>query len=412
MNVRTIRNTMTTKYGITGFVDLKGPVAKKYSLFDDSYWLKEYSTLLYLWPNETENIIKYDNCAFVKASKPNEEISDYYFKMIFKKYRSTLSEREVYRDQTVVQIFLDLLSAVAFLHKHKIMHRDIKPNNIMTEVDPSGYTRAILIDFSHAYRSIYDVKKLDEEVATYPYRAPEVFAYQQDHKTQYDEKIDIWSIGIVMIEVILGKTLYDTATDGDESSWAKLVLSNYMPVFEKEYMQHKRTFYHAKDYWKWIKKMLVKKPADRISAEELYQEVLTFAIDNNIKHFVPKNAEYASKKSIPTPITKEITDETLVYKIRDFNRFVRSVFAFRGSTDLYDKIIQYFMSSGLCHTNNYKGIIIALWIIIDTVYYDHIVVASKVAKKTRIPLIEIHSAMIEIIQMYDKELFIYNTFTI
>lgn len=411
MNMSMLRNTMTTKFGITGFVDLKSSVAKKYSLFDDSYWLKEYAVLLYLWHHKTENIIKYDSCAFIKTMNPVTEMTDNYFEMIFKKYKWTMSESKVYRDRTVVQIFLDLLSAVAFLHKHRIMHRDIKPNNIMVRLDTNGHTRAVLIDFSHAYRTRVPIKKLDSEVVTYPYRAPEIFDYQDKIRDDYNEKVDIWSIGMVMIEVILGSTFYDVITDGDESSWKKLLSGNYINAIEKEYMKKKRTFYHAKTYWKWIKKMLVRNPIERISAIEMFHEVLTFAEANKIHYVLPKNMECQVVRKAFTPMCIRVDNSQLVKTAESYVRHViSSVYRFRCDENIIYNMILRMVSDGVCTEENYKAVAISACITIESTYYDHVIQINKLLKLLRLDIKHIWDSMIQIIQNYDKEIFLYDTF--
>lgn len=416
MNKRMARNTMTTKYGITGFVDLKGPVAKKYSLFDETYWLKEYAILLYLWRHKLSNIIKYDSCAFTKTARPGTEIPDFYFEMVFKKYKYTLSEFKVYRDHTIIQILLDLLSAIAFLHENKITHRDVKPSNVMIRVDSSGATRAILIDFSHAHRMVCDLKRIDADVVTYPYRAPEVFMYKRSEKNgMYDEKIDIWAIGMLLIELITDRTLYTTVTDGEESSWEKLVTKDdYLTILEKEFMHNKRTFFHADEYWKWISKMLTKDPAKRISAREMYNEIIEFAIENNIKHIIPVNEKYKQEEkekddkegteSRRGSLTS-LVDEKFMKEIHDFERAAKYAFYFKADTVRFDDVMQCLIRKKVCNVNNYRSIIVATLMIIDTVYYDRIVHASEVARKTGSTFIELWNAMIQIIQTCDKELF-------
>lgn len=113
-----------------------------------------------------------------------------------------------------------ILSAVAFLHENSIIHRDIKSDNILlklSEEDDSLY-RPVLIDFSLAKathpeviisgRSITDASFLESEpthtpsMGTPTYRAPEVV-----DEVPYSFPADLWSVGVVLIELLRGSML-------------------------------------------------------------------------------------------------------------------------------------------------------------------------------------------------------------
>ena len=110
-----------------------------------------------------------------------------------------------------------LMSALAFLHGNGIMHRDVKADNVMIVRDPSGPPRPVLIDFSLA--KIVDSSVcgggqnptefgLDEgtthtsSCGTPTYRSPEVIA-----SLPYGIASDVWSAGVVLLEMIRGRTL-------------------------------------------------------------------------------------------------------------------------------------------------------------------------------------------------------------
>lgn len=93
-----------------------------------------------------------------------------------------------------------LLRGLAYIHNEGVMHRDIKPQNLL--VDPTCHILKIC-DFGSA-------KKYKEEDASIAYitsryyRAPELIF----GNTKYDTKIDIWSAGCVIAEVVLGEPLF------------------------------------------------------------------------------------------------------------------------------------------------------------------------------------------------------------
>uniref|UniRef100_A0A6B2L597 Protein kinase domain-containing protein n=1 Tax=Arcella intermedia TaxID=1963864 RepID=A0A6B2L597_9EUKA len=93
----------------------------------------------------------------------------------------------------------EVLEALAFLHQRSRIHRDVKVDNILLHSD--GAVK--LADFGTAVQLTFDRLRRNTLAGTPYYMAPELIK-----KADYKEKVDIWSVGITVYELVTGVPPY------------------------------------------------------------------------------------------------------------------------------------------------------------------------------------------------------------
>lgn len=100
-----------------------------------------------------------------------------------------------------IKLFLfQLLRALKYCHSRRILHRDLKPQNIL--ISSIGELR--LADFGLARAKSFPTKTFTDEVVTLWYRPPDVLL----GNVEYDTSIDMWGVGCIFFEMDSGHTLF------------------------------------------------------------------------------------------------------------------------------------------------------------------------------------------------------------
>ncbi|KAF6292616.1 cyclin dependent kinase 18 [Rhinolophus ferrumequinum] len=108
-----------------------------------------------------------------------------------------------------VKIFMfQLLRGLAYCHRRKILHRDLKPQNLL--INERGELK--LADFGLARAKSVPTKTYSNEVVTLWYRPPDVLL----GSTEYSTPIDMWGVGCIHYEMATGRPLFPGSTVKEE----------------------------------------------------------------------------------------------------------------------------------------------------------------------------------------------------
>lgn len=193
-----------------------------------------------------------------------------------KKYMDARGDRGQLDTPTIKRFMQDLLRGTAFCHENRVLHRDLKPQNLL--INTRGQLK--LADFGLARAFGIPVNTFSNEVVTLWYRAPDVLLGSRTYNTS----IDIWSAGCIMAEMYTGRPLFPGTTNEDqlqkifrlmgtpsERTWPGISqLPEYKGNFPSYATQNLHLILPQVDSlgMDLISKLLRLRPEDRLSAQE------------------------------------------------------------------------------------------------------------------------------------------------
>ncbi|BFZ56823.1 negative regulator of the PHO system [Savitreella phatthalungensis] len=125
-----------------------------------------------------------------------------------KKYMDSHGKNCALDPPTIRSFMYQLLKGIAFCHDNRVLHRDLKPQNLL--INKRGQLK--LADFGLARAFGIPVNTFSNEVVTLWYRAPDVLLGSRTYSTS----IDMWSAGCIMAEMFTGRPLFPGQNNEDE----------------------------------------------------------------------------------------------------------------------------------------------------------------------------------------------------
>lgn len=263
-------------------------------------------------------LVKLHDC----FSKVGKDISKCVLVLVFEYVQHDLKEvQDMYGNNKmkfpklyIKKIMHQMLKGIEYMHKNRIIHRDLKPQNILIDKQ----LNVKICDFGLARSFNIPVRTYTHEVVTLWYRAPEILL----GSTKYSTPVDIWSLGCIFAELMLGYALFPGDCELDE----------LVKIFQILGMPKKNSFLESLPYfprpnngndsWKWetdklaytvrhfgdpfaidlLQKMLVYDPSQRITASEAVKHPY-FTVNTN-SNFGKNLPMVSSSTSITQQIKK------------------------------------------------------------------------------------------------------------
>ena len=225
---------------------------------------------------------------------------------LYDQVKNQLSETQI------AVIFKQLLSGLAYLHSHNIVHRDLKLENILIqEIEKSKTTGEDLfnikiIDFGTA-RIFSSKKKPQSIVGSSYYIAPEVL------RQHYNKECDLWSVGVILYMFIVGHAPFDGCDDEE-------ITGNIQKgIYKKDERRWKKA---SKEVKELIQKLLIYNPKKRLTALEALKHPWFKLADSNILYDnVPKNEVIECIRNLLTyNISSKLEELVLAYIIHSIPR--------------------------------------------------------------------------------------------
>lgn len=206
------------------------------------------------------------------------------------------------------RIFDQLLTGLATIHAAGLIHRDIKPGNILM----NSLSQCVIADFGLAYQ--HDLC-FDYNVYTLWYRPPEIIS-----KIPYDESADVWAMGVTLLEYLTGMTIFKSSDNQDTTVLKKIMnntINGHLNV--RQILDHAQLIELSDQQINSLKSMLKICPSDRVKTSDIIPS-----------HSIMKIRKLRMPSRVPNRCMKPLIDE--IYSVTTWMIRVAEELEFRSPT--------------------------------------------------------------------------------
>lgn len=234
-----------------------------------------------------------------------------------------------------LKIIRETVNILSHLHGINVLHRDLSPDNIFI-VDRGGRISYVLGDFGTS-RRLYEMEgagKSSQVVGHSAYLDPLRF----EEKFRYDFRVDIYSLGIIIVEILMGN--FWLKVFGEEN------ISHLMALdFEKEFLMKEASKYIDNEIIEVLRKAVKRNPEERYGSVGEFRQALFEVMDIDSK----KMTTPVQPVQV-TPLPEEPKKETIGF---DFYFSIKLPFTLSDQTFAQDIIV--YDEKKKMELSNYRG---------------------------------------------------------
>ncbi|XP_068624417.1 serine/threonine-protein kinase MARK2-like isoform X3 [Battus philenor] len=193
--------------------------------------------------------------------------------------------------------FRQIVSAVQYCHQKRIIHRDLKAENLLLD----GEMNIKIADFGFS-NEFTPGSKLDTFCGSPPYAAPELFQGKK-----YDgPEVDVWSLGVILYTLVSGSLPFDGSTLRE---LRERVLRG----------KYRIPFYMSTDCENLLKKFLVLNPAKRASLENIMRDkwMNTGYEDDELRPYIEPQQDFKDHKRIEALVCLGYNRQEIEYSLAE-----------------------------------------------------------------------------------------------
>ena len=224
---------------------------------------------------------------------------------------SLIQKEKGFSEHKAYKYFIQIVNAVYFLHQNNIIHRDIKPENIL--VGENDLLK--LCDFGCSKE--LTMNNRSTFCGTIEYMAPEIVANEK-----YDYSVDIWSLGILLYELLMGYSPFKSKKDKN--------IMRKIKIHDLYFDKNKQL---SEDCINLIKRLLDINPKNRLKIKDIFEHPFIVANSKLDKKIINRKESFDDSKENIFQLFNQ-KDENL----KENFKILRKKFGFDSKLSIRDKI--------------------------------------------------------------------------